>query len=72
MNGYGSHWRPTATELIAIQKRTTTVCPMMYCGVPKKRAVFSAIRPKESSPKAPWCCCRADTAVEVTSDAGRR
>ncbi len=26
----------------------------MYCGVPKKRAAFSAYWPKASSPKAPW------------------
>src|SRR3954454_9208367 len=32
---------------------TMTVCPMMYCGVPKNRAARSAPRPKESSPNAP-------------------
>jgi hypothetical protein len=27
----------------------------MYCGVPKNRAIFSAIRPKASWPNAPDC-----------------
>src|SRR5690349_21918838 len=29
----------------------------MYCGVPKKRAAFSANRPNASSPNAPRCTC---------------
>ncbi len=44
---------PSAAVLNAIQQRTTMVWPTMYCGVPKKRAVFSANRPNVSSPKAP-------------------
>src|SRR5437763_9117048 len=39
-----------------IQAMTTIVCPTMYCGVPKKRAAFSANRPNVSSPNVPWRC----------------
>src|SRR5438034_1348842 len=36
-----------------IQMTTMIDWPMMYCGVPKKRAMRSAKRPKGSSPNAP-------------------
>jgi hypothetical protein len=52
MNGLGSQWLTSAIELNAIHSATTIVCPMMYCGVPKKRAVLSARRPNVSSPNA--------------------
>jgi len=53
MNGYGSHWSDHASELRMIQKTTTIDWPMMYFGVPKKRAARSAPRPNASLPKAP-------------------
>src|SRR6266487_816422 len=57
----------SATELSAIQAMTMSVCPMMYCGVPKKRAARSAARPKGSSPKA---LC-SDTTNEGRSSGGQ-
>ena len=56
MNGYGSQRRVTAAAFTITQMITTTVCPRMYCGVPKKRAILSAIAPNLSAPKAP---CRS-------------
>ncbi len=50
MNGRASQWWMNAIVLKRIQSATTIVWPMMYLGVPKKRAVFSAKRPKVSSP----------------------
>src|SRR5436309_10628280 len=72
MNGYGSQRKLIATPLSAIQAMTTSVCPMMYWGVPKKRAACSAPRPKTSGPKVPWCSSRAATQVEARRVAGRR
>src|ERR671932_2699720 len=56
MNGYGSQCATNPTAFTTIHAMTSTLCPTMYCGVPKKRAAFSAPRPKASWPKAPWCC----------------
>src|SRR5207245_10466147 len=55
----GSQRKLIATAFSAIQMTTATVCPAMYCGVPKKRAAASALRPKASSPKAlvSWGTC---------------
>src|SRR3954462_14230354 len=57
MNGYGSNgWNRSSDALSTSQKATTTVCPTMNLGVPKKRAKRSAARPKRSPPKAPRMC----------------
>ena len=53
-----------ANALRITQAMTTIDWPMMYCGVPKKRAMRSAIRPNVSTPKAPRCSCTA-TAAEA-------
>ena len=42
----------TSIPFTAIQAITIPVWATMYLGVPKKRAVFSARRPKASSPNA--------------------
>src|SRR5438445_10382490 len=62
MNGYGSQWEMTASELSAIQKTTATVCPMMYFGVPKNLAARSAHWPNLSGPNAPWASAGTLTA----------
>ena len=54
MNGYGSHLRLSPIAFSTTQTMTTSVWPAMYCGVPKKRAAFSAYWPNASSPKALW------------------
>jgi hypothetical protein len=51
MNGYGSKWKTIAKPLQMIHAMTTIVCPMMYFGVPKNRAMCSAARPNASFPK---------------------
>jgi hypothetical protein len=55
IQGRGSQWYTKPTELSTIQMTTTIVCPMMYCGVPKNRAVFSDRRPNASSPNGLMC-----------------
>jgi hypothetical protein len=40
--GKGYHLMPTAAALRAIQMTTSSVCPMMKRGVPRKRAKRSA------------------------------
>jgi hypothetical protein len=56
MNGYGSHSKPTASELRTIQMTTTTVWPTMYLGVPKNLASFSEVCPKRSTPNGARRC----------------
>ena len=57
--------RPTKANALRITPAMTTIdWPMMYCGVPKKRAMRSAIRPNVSAPKALRCSCTA-TAPEA-------
>jgi hypothetical protein len=55
MNGYGSQWLTSATELRTTHAITTSVCPTMYCGVPKKRAAPSAYWPNASRPNGLKC-----------------
>lgn len=43
-------------EFSTTHANTATVCPTMYCGVPKNLAAFSANRPNASLPNAPCSC----------------
>ena len=69
MNGYTSQANPRRNwvEFSTTHAKTATVCPTMYCGVPKNLAAFSANRPNASLPNAPCSCARWCSSWVTTS-----